>query len=104
MPATTPGSTRAVSGWSAAPKRSGSITAIGRAPMARMSRTMPPTPVAAPWYGSTKLGWLCDSTLKVTAISSEICTTPAFSPMPASMRVFSGVFSPNWRRCTLLDL
>ena len=22
-------------------------------PMVRMSRTMPPTPVAAPWYGST---------------------------------------------------
>ena len=28
-------------------------TAIGRAPIVRMSRTMPPTPVAAPWYGST---------------------------------------------------
>ena len=24
---------------------------------------MPPTPVAAPWNGSTALGWLCDSTL-----------------------------------------
>ena len=39
----------AVSGASAAPKRSGSITATGRAPIERMSRTMPPTPVAAPW-------------------------------------------------------
>ena len=48
-PATTPGSTRAVSGSSSGPKRSESITAIGRAPIARMSRTMPPTPVAAPW-------------------------------------------------------
>ena len=26
---------------------------FGRAPMAMMSRTIPPTPVAAPWYGST---------------------------------------------------
>jgi hypothetical protein len=48
-PATIPGSTRAVSGWSASPKRSGSMIRIGRAPMVRMSRTMPPTPVAAPW-------------------------------------------------------
>src|SRR4051794_13040428 len=46
-PATTPGSTRAVSGASARPKRRESMTAIGRAPMVRMSRTMPPTPVAA---------------------------------------------------------
>lgn len=67
MPATIPGSTRRVSGWSAAPNRSGSITATGRAPIARMSRTMPPMPVAAPWYGSMYEGWLCDSTLKVTA-------------------------------------
>ena len=37
----------------AAPKRSESMTATGRAPIVRMSRTMPPTPVAAPWYGST---------------------------------------------------
>ena len=66
-PATMPGSTRWVSGWSIGPTRSGSMTAIGRAPIVRMSRTMPPTPVAAPWYGSTKLGWLCDSTLNVTA-------------------------------------
>ena len=43
----------AVSGASSGPNRSGSITATGRAPIARMSRTMPPTPVAAPWYGST---------------------------------------------------
>ena len=34
------------------PKRSESITAKGRAPMVKMSRRMPPTPVAAPWYGS----------------------------------------------------
>ena len=30
------------------PKRSESITAMGRAPMVKMSRRMPPTPVAAP--------------------------------------------------------
>ena len=44
-----PGNTRRVSGASAGPKRSGSMTAIGRAPIVRMSRTIPPTPVAAPW-------------------------------------------------------
>ena len=67
MPATTPGSTRRVSGASAGPNRSGSMTATGRAPIVRMSRTMPPTPVAAPWYGSTYDGWLWLSTLNVTA-------------------------------------
>jgi len=30
------------------PKRSESMTAMGRAPMVKMSRKMPPTPVAAP--------------------------------------------------------
>jgi hypothetical protein len=30
--------------------------------MARMSRTMPPMPVAAPWKGSTADGWLWLST------------------------------------------
>ena len=53
MPATTPGSIRAVSRALAGPNRNESMTATGRAPMVRMSRTMPPTPVAAPWYGST---------------------------------------------------
>ena len=43
----------AVSGASSGPNRSGSITASGRAPIDMMSRTIPPTPVAAPWYGST---------------------------------------------------
>ena len=40
--------------------------AIGRAPSAKTSRRIPPTPVAAPWKGSTALGWLCDSTLNAT--------------------------------------
>ena len=48
---------------SGSPKRSESSTAIGRAPTAKTSRRIPPTPVAAPWKGSTALGWLCDSTL-----------------------------------------
>ena len=30
-----------------------SSTAMGRAPMVKMSRRMPPTPVVAPWNGST---------------------------------------------------
>src|SRR6266542_2812985 len=103
-PATTPGTTRLASSASAAQKRSESMTAIGRAPIARMSRTMPPTPVAAPWYGSTKLGWLWLSTLKVTASRSEMRTTPALAPIPASSRSEGGAFSANWRRWTLLDL
>ena len=82
------------------------MTATGRAPIEMMSRTMPPTPVAAPWYGSTYDGWLCDSTLNVTAQPSPMSTTPAFSPMPTSRCFFiSGVvFSPNCDRCTLDDL
>ena len=47
---------------------------------------------------------MCDSTLKVTARWSETWTTPAFSPMPASIRSDGGAFSPNCRRWTLLDL
>ena len=76
------------------------MTATGRAPMEMMSRTMPPTPVAAPWNGSMKLGWLWLSILKVTAQPSPTSTTPAFSPMP-TMRfffIFSETFWPNWRR------
>ena len=37
---------------------------------------MPPTPVAAPWYGSTADGWLCDSILNATASPSPIEMTP----------------------------
>src|SRR3954451_23581121 len=106
IPDTTPGSTRLVSAASSGPNRSGSITATGRAPIARMSRTMPPTPVAAPWYGSTYDGWLCDSTLKVTAYPSPMSITPAFSPIPASILpagVSCGV-SADLRRCTFEDL
>ncbi len=38
---------------SGAPKRRPSSSAIGRAPIATTSRMIPPTPVAAPWNGST---------------------------------------------------
>ena len=60
--------------------------AIGRAPIANTSRRMPPTPVAAPWNGSTALGWLCDSTLNAHASPSPTDTAPAFSPGPSTSR------------------
>ena len=68
------------------PKRSPSSSAIGRAPIAMMSRRIPPTPVAAPWNGSTADGWLWLSTLNATASPSPRSTTPAFSPGPWSTR------------------
>ncbi len=66
------------------PKRRLSSSAIGRAPIARMSRTMPPTPVAAPSKGSTADGWLWLSIFSATAQPSPTSTTPAFSPGPCS--------------------
>ena len=53
--------------------------AIGRAPIANTSLTIPPTPVAAPCRGSTAEGWLWDSTLNTTARPSPMSTAPAFS-------------------------
>ena len=47
--------------------------------MVKISRLIPPTPVAAPWYGSKALGWLCDSILKTQPKPSPISTKPAFS-------------------------
>ncbi len=82
MPRTTPSTTRFVTGFSGRPKRSALRLATGRAPMVNTSRKMPPTPVAAPWYGSMKLGWLWLSILKIAASPSPISTTPAFSPGP----------------------
>ena len=68
MPATTPSSRRRRAAASSSdPKRSEFSSAIGRAPIVKMSRRMPPTPVAAPWYGSMNDGWLCDSILKTAA-------------------------------------
>ena len=51
----------------------------GRAPMVKMSRMIPPTPVAAPSKGSIALGWLCDSILKAIAQPSPTSMIPAFS-------------------------
>ena len=64
------------------PNRSESSTAIGRAPIAKMSLRIPPTPVAAPWNGSTALGWLWDSTLNAHTSPPPTSTAPAFSPGP----------------------
>ena len=84
MPDTAPSSRNRERAESSSPKRSESSTAIGRAPTANTSRRIPPTPVAAPWNGSTALGWLCDSTLKAIARPSPTVTAPAFSPGPMS--------------------
>ena len=84
MPDTAPSSRYSERGDSSSPKRSESRIAIGRAPTANTSRRMPPTPVAAPWNGSTADGWLCDSTLNAIATPSPTSTAPAFSPGPIS--------------------
>src|SRR5438132_9712607 len=84
MPATTPSNRYLVRASSRDPKRSESINAIGRAPIEKMSRMMPPTPVAAPWYGSTAEGWLWLSMRIAIAIPSPMSTTPAPSPGPTS--------------------
>src|SRR5207247_2215277 len=68
------------------PKRSESRFAIGRAPMVNTSRRMPPTPVAAPWKGSTNEGWLWLSILNTAASPPPMSTAPAFSPGPCSTR------------------
>jgi hypothetical protein len=49
MPATTPANVRLTRGSSRGPKRSEFSSAMGLAPIVKMSRMMPPTPVAAPW-------------------------------------------------------
>src|SRR5215208_2041936 len=86
MPATTCSNRYRDRSDSRSPNRSESSTAIGRAPSANTSRRIPPTPVAAPWNGSTALGWLCDSTLNATACPLPTSTAPAFSPGPISTR------------------
>src|SRR5688572_20637963 len=82
MPRTYP-RVRAVAG---SPKKSASSTATGRAPIAKTSRRMPPTPVAAPWNGSTADGWLWLSTLKTHRRPPPRSTAPAFSPGPTATR------------------
>ena len=59
---------------------------MGRAPIVKTSRRIPPTPVAAPWNGSMKDGWLWLSILNTRAQPSPMSTAPAFSPGPCSTR------------------
>src|SRR6266481_3797695 len=62
------------------------MLATGRAPIVKMSRRIPPTPVAAPWYGSTNDGWLWLSILNTAAHPSPTSSAPAFSPGPPTTR------------------
>src|SRR6185437_8369443 len=101
MPATTPATRWRVFGWLGSPNDSALRQAIGRAPMVKTSRKMPPTPVAAPWYGSIKLGWLWLSILNTTACPSPMSMTPAFSPGPW---ITHGAFVGNPRRWMRDDL
>ena len=77
------------------------MRAIGRAPIEKMSRMMPPTPVAAPWYGSTADGWLWLSMRSATASPSPTSMTPAPSPGPTSTH---GASVGRPRRCARDDL
>ena len=77
------------------------MLATGRAPIVKMSRRIPPTPVAAPWYGSTNDGWLWLSILKTAAQPSPTSIAPAFSPGPCTT---SSLFDGSIRRCRRDDL
>src|SRR6478752_3321962 len=108
MPATARSSRyRERSEVSGSPKRNESRIATGRAPIAKMSRRIPPTPVAAPWNGSTALGWLCDSTLNAHASPPPTSTAPAFSPGPITTcgpsvgSVRSSFFECLYAQCSL---
>src|SRR3954453_6837137 len=101
MPETTPSNRYRRRGSSKDPNRNGSINAIGRAPIENTSRMMPPTPVAAPWYGSTADGWLWLSMRTAIAMPSPMSTTPAPSPGPTSTQ---GALVGNRERCTREDL
>src|SRR4029453_7683562 len=100
MPDTTPSRRRRALASPGSAKRSESSTAMGRAPIVKMSRRIPPTPVAAPWKGSMNEGWLWLSILNVRARPSPRSTMPAFSPGPWSTCEAS-VGSPrrNTREC-----
>ena len=76
--------------------------------MVKISRMIPPTPVAAPWNGSTALGWLCDSILNATAQPSPMSSTPAFSSPaftstsgPVVGNFFSSSFVFLYEQCSL---
>src|SRR5262245_66251400 len=75
MPATTPSTRRRVPVASSDPNRNEFNRAIGRAPIVKMSRMMPPTPVAAPWYGSMNDGWFSDSVLKTDQMPAPMVPT-----------------------------
>src|SRR3954452_18663123 len=77
MPATARSSRSRERSLDGSPKRSESSTAIGRAPIAKMSRRIPPTPVAAPWNGSTAVGWVWDS-----AFDAAASPAPPLPPPP----------------------
>ena len=62
---------------------------------------IPPTPVAAPWYGSMAEGCEWDSILNTAASPSPRSTTPASSPGPTSTRGPSVGRTLRW---ILLDL
>src|SRR6266851_3500632 len=84
MPPVTPAIVRRTAGSVGSPKKSAFRTAVGRAPIAKTSRRIPPTPVAAPWNGSIADGWLWLSTLKTHSSPSPRSTAPAFSPGPTA--------------------
>src|SRR5215813_12931745 len=74
---------------------------MGLAPIVKMSRRIPPTPVAAPWNGSMNEGWLCDSILNAQAHPSPMSMIPAFSPGPCTTSLLR---VGNLFRCTREDL
>ena len=84
MPPVTPEIVRRTRASPGSPKKSAFKTAVGRAPIAKTSRRIPPTPVAAPWNGSIADGWLWLSTLKTQRSPSPRSTAPAFSPGPTA--------------------
>ena len=79
------------------------MSAIGRAPIEKMSRMMPPTPVAAPWWGSTAEGWLWLSMRRATAWPWPTSTTPAPSPGPTRTQGASVGNRPRYRRDDLYE-
>src|SRR2546423_3551138 len=84
MPPVTAAIVRRTAGSVGGPKKSAFRTAVGRAPIARTSRRIPPTPVAAPWKGSIADGWLWLSTLNTQRSPPPRSTAPAFSPGPTA--------------------
>src|SRR6185437_6227373 len=108
MPFTTPFTIHLVRSSAKSPKRSELSCAMGLAPMVKISRLIPPTPVAAPWYGSSADGWLCDSILNAHPKPPPKSTRPAFSsPAFASIRglslgrVFNQVMEFLYEQCSL---